>query len=289
MKLYHRVGVLAAVITAAPIVSMATAAATHADPCPGKHVQVYNESSNTEVAHFVCGPITGKDGKDGTNGKDGATGPAGSPGTPGATGPVGPQGPAGTNGEPGANGADGATGPAGASGPAGAAGADGSDGEAGATGPVGPKGDDGADGKDGATGPAGTNGLNGAQGEIGPIGPQGEDGIQGIPGSAGESVYAIESQVEGCFELYVDDVVFETDDLYLGSVCDGKDGVDGIDGKDGKDGKSTIVIKHVDGTVEEVPTLPHTGSNGNTWAIASAAGFLLVAGTGTVLVARRRR
>jgi LPXTG-motif cell wall-anchored protein len=46
------------------------------DPCPGEHVQVYNDAHGNNYpevgGHFVCGPISGPAGTPGENGTDGA-------------------------------------------------------------------------------------------------------------------------------------------------------------------------------------------------------------------------
>lgn len=123
------------------------------DPCPGLHVQVYNDAGDhnfPEVGgHFICGPVKGD------KGDTGETGPAG---------PAGEKGDKGDTGDTGATGETGSTGPQGDVGPAGPAG------------DTGPSGADGVDGKDGATGPAGLNGVDGAQGE------KGDTGLTGNPG-----------------------------------------------------------------------------------------------------------
>lgn len=140
------------------ILAVGPAAATqnHEDPCPGQHVQVYNENSFVEIPHFVCasdlrgpkgetgeqGPKgePGKDGKDGANGETGPVGLAGDVGPTGADGAAGPAGQEGAQGNPGTPGLDGATGAAGPAGDAGAAGPRGEAGPAGDSGAVGPKG-----------------------------------------------------------------------------------------------------------------------------------------------------
>lgn len=156
--------ILALVATAAVIVPASAAQATpkYQDPCPGKHVQVYNDAggnnyppvgghghNNDQGGHFVCGPIKGD---------TGATGPQG---------PVGPTGPQGEAGAPGAAGSNGTNG------------VDGKDGTSGAEGASGLNGKDGVDGKDGASG------VHGSDGDT-IVGPQGAQGPAGAPADASE-------------------------------------------------------------------------------------------------------
>lgn len=107
------------------------------DPCPGLHVQVYNDAGHhnyPEVGgHFVCGPIQGEpgpagadgaDGKNGIAGEQGPAGPKGDKGDAGETGPVGPKGPEGQNGPAGPQGPSGDAGPTGQDGAPGLNGVD---------------------------------------------------------------------------------------------------------------------------------------------------------------------
>lgn len=127
---------------------------TYPDPCPGMHVQVYNDAggsnyppvgghghNNDQGGHFVCGPVKGDKGDTGATGPQGPAGPTGAPGAPGAPGVAGPAGSAGPQGEAGEQGEAGVAGPQGEAGPAG---------------PVGPA---------GAAGLAGLNGID-AQNDV---------------------------------------------------------------------------------------------------------------------------
>lgn len=302
---------VAAVLLATPFVSVATAAAasahTHVEVCDyefyadGRITEIWFKSGkqltnpqgndpNYSDAGFVVTNKPCPKAKDGVDGKDGKNGTDGKPGTPGATGATGPAGPSGAPGAPGAQGPAGPAGADGLAGPAGAAGSNGVDGlpgAPGADGAVGPKGDAGLAGADGADGPLGPVGPQGPQGEAG---KNGVDGLNGLNGHDGLSVYAVQGEIEGCFELYLDDNA-EGQDSYLGAVCDGKDGVKGVDGKNGVT-KTVIITKTEDGktTTEEVPVLPETGYSSSTagWLAGSAA-FLVLLGVGGVALGRHRK
>lgn len=101
---------------------------------------------------------TGAQGAPGSDGSDGADGVPGPQGLPGATGAAGTNG---TNGPPGDAGSDGADG---SPGPPGATGAQGTQGIQGNPGPPGDTGEKGDQGDQGPPGAAGTNGTNGASG-----------------------------------------------------------------------------------------------------------------------------
>lgn len=273
---------IAAALLAAPVLAVVAPSAAMAtnkpDPCPGQHIQVYNENSNTKVAHYVCGPLAGKDGKDG---KDGATGPKGDTGAQGATGATGPAGPAGPIGPQGPQGETGAAGSDGATGPAG---------PAGATGAVGPQGETGPSGPAGATGAAGGDGSPGA---TGPVGPAGADGK-----SAFINAQPLRNNAS---ELYCDGnggVVFAYGLLHSDTplkhtvLCNGADGAPGEVGPAGpaglagKAGKTTIV--HTDGTTEEVDGLPATGGSDNAWLLGLVGVGILSAGAGAIWVLRKQ-
>jgi hypothetical protein len=110
---------LALLVGASIVLGGSVALATQEDdPCPGKHIIVYNDGNGqgqgndtvTPLPHFVCASDF--------EGEQGPEGPAGPRGPRGADGAVGPQGPAGPPGD-GGEGSIGATGPAGPPGPAG--------------------------------------------------------------------------------------------------------------------------------------------------------------------------
>lgn len=244
---------LAAGILVGPL-ALGASATNKPDRCPGQHIQVWNESSNVAVAHYVCaGDIKGQKGD---------TGPQGPKGDKGDTGATGPAGPAGTNGS------DGATGPAGATGspgPAGETGAPGAPGVGlpGPQGTPGPQGPAGSDGAPGATGPAGADST--VPGPVGPQGPAGADGSNGTPGSDGkpgndgapgatgesgpagvdgQSAWILSERFEGYPQLCTsgNGTVFAYgigeslgENTSYAVVCDGTNGVNGTDGKSAYD------------------------------------------------------
>ena len=113
---------------------------------------------------------------------------------------------------------------------------------------------------------------------MGPVGPQGEPGEN--------ATWNLEtSEAENC-EFGGVKVTF-TDAQDEGAsefeICNG---ATGSTGATGKAGKTTIV--HADGTVEEIDTLPSTGSSGNDWQLALAGLGILALGGGTLWVLRRQ-
>lgn len=256
-----RTWAVGAIALVSPIAMAASASATqnHTDPCPGQHVQVYNENSFVEIAHFVCGaPGTkGDPGKDGVDGKDGKDGAAGPKGDVGATGPTGSNG----------VGTPGLQGPAGPAGPAGEAGLPGSPGA------------DGKAGVDGSAGVAGPTGPRGADGSFTRVSITSEEATKEQCPTGGRAFYAI---------------VIEGDIEDLGVVCNGQatssTGVRGLPGKDGKDGvsKTVYIVQKPDGTKEVVDALPHTGSDSHTLLLAIAGAVAVAAGIGVYTAGRRK-
>lgn len=165
----------------------------------------------------------------------------------------------------GKDGKDGATGATGATGPAGSDGA---------TGPQGPAGNDGATGAVGPMGAPGLNGEVGATGDAGPQGPAGDTGDAGATGAAGSDGAAGQDGAVGPQGPAGDD----------GATGEG---FPGADGKDGKDGITKTVIVHQDGTVEEVPTLPSTGADNDTWMLLLIGAGILTFGGGIVYGLRK--
>lgn len=292
---------VAASLLAAPVLAVAapgTAWATNKpDPCPGQHVQVYNKNSNTEVAHYVCGPITGATGATGATGPKGdtgATGPKGESGSAGAPGPVG---------NTGATGPSGDTGPAGPAGPMGPTGAAGTNGETGATGATGatgtgeagPKGDTGAPG---ATGPAGPAGLAGADGATGPVGPVGADGKSAFIYSLPLQNPASEEYCDGAGGVAFYYGVLNGSRPSATVLCNGAEGAqgEGFPGEQGEKGDpgqrgpaGKTVIIHQDGTEETVDGLPSTGAESDTtWMLAAVGLGILALGGSTLWILRKQ-
>lgn len=185
-------------------------------------------------------------GPQGIQGETGAAGPQG---------PVGPKGDAGAKGEQGDKGDTGDTGPQGPAGPkgdTGETGPQGEKGEKGDPGETGPQGEKGYTGPQGAKGDKGNPGIQGPkgdkgdQGETGPQGPAGEKGEQGDKGDTGDTG---PQGPEG---------------------PKGDTGPQGPKGDPGADGTS-FVIKGRYGTLDELMAAHPTGSEGEAWAVGSAA------------------
>lgn len=146
------------------------------DPCPGNHVQVYNDAGDhnfPEVGgQFVCGPLKGDKGD---TGETGATGPKGD---------TGEQGIQGEKGDTGAAGADGING------------VDGKDGVDGVDGAVGPLGNQGYSiCPDGAVLGLGSYDCTGHLAAAGPVGPQGPAGPVGPVGGTATAAPATAAPV----------------------------------------------------------------------------------------------
>lgn len=281
-----KASVISAVMFGAPLATAAAASATHTDPCPGQHIQVYNESSNTEVAHFVCG-TAGKDGKDGADGAKGATGPAGPKGEKGDAGATGPAG------------SVGATGSAGVAGPAGSKGETGATGNAGAPGMPGAPGLIGLPGATGAPGVDGKDGAKGDKGDVGAPGAPGDKGDKGDTGAPGMTPVIESADAKG--DCPAGGVVITSKSskdaegaLWTTIICNGVNGTNGSNGKNGaagKNGTTTIITKDANGnTVSTIGNLPSTGADSNTeWMLGGIAAIALATGAGVLLWAGKRK
>jgi LPXTG-motif cell wall-anchored protein len=135
-----------------------------------------------------------------------------------------------------------------------------------ATGPAGPSGPAGAPGEAGA---AGAPGLPG-ESVTGPQGPAGEQGVKGDTGDKGEPGASIVGPAGPAGPPGLD-----------GPSGEGFPGPVGPQGKPGKAGVTKTVIVQADGTTEEVPSLPATGSD-DLW-MYGLVGLILVASGGAGL------
>lgn len=185
----------------------------------------------------------------------GPQGIQGDTGASGPQGPVGPKGDAGAKGEQGDKGDTGDTGPQGPAGPkgdtgeTGPQGAKGEKGDPGETGPQGEKGDTGPQGDKGDKGDPGIQGPKGDKGDQGETGPQGPAGAKGEQGDKGDTGDRGPQGPEG---------------------PKGDTGPQGPKGDPGADGTS-FVIKGRYGTLDELMAAHPTGSEGEAWAVGSAA------------------